>query len=218
MTSDADQLDPWGRLKIGDIIYQSAVAVLRTIEENEEMLGLLDAHSGDGDHGRTIVFGLRAAVGEMAPTGPPGVRIIEAGRAFLDASGGAAGALYGSLIQAIGGALVAGQGTAAAVRAGVDRVKSLGKAEVGDKTMIDALEPFCDEFEGRLAAGASLGDAWAHAAATATAHATQTSTLVARRGRSSKLGERSRGCADAGAASASLALSALTPAFLEEGG
>ncbi len=153
MTSDVDQLDPWGRLKIGDIIYQSAVAVLRTIEENEEMLGLLDAHSGDGDHGRTIVFGLRAAVGEMAPTGPPGVRIIEAGRAFLDASGGAAGALYGSLIQAIGGALVAGQGTAAAVRAGVDRVKSLGKAEVGDKTMIDALEPFCDEFEGRLAAG-----------------------------------------------------------------
>lgn len=217
MTNQTDQLDPWGRPQVGDIVYQSAAAVLRTIEENEEKLGLLDAHAGDGDHGRTILIGLRAAVGDMAQDGLPGDRILQAGRVFLDASGGAAGALYGSLIQTVGESLLAGHGAATAVRAGVDRVKGLGKAEVGDKTMIDALEPFCDELDLQLANGASLGDAWAQAAVTATERAAQTSTLVARRGRSSKLGERSRGCADAGAASASLALSALSPAFLEEG-
>ena len=218
MTFKPDRRNPALSPEVGDAVYRGAVAVLRVIEENEEMLGRLDAYAGDGDHGSTVVAGLRGAVAAMAPTGEAGPRIVEAGRAFAEASGGASGALYGSLIEAAGRAVTSGDGPPEAVRAGLNRVQALGKAEVGDKTMIDALRPFCDELDSQLARGGSLGEAWALAASVAIKEAAQTALLVARRGRSSKLGERSLGGADPGATSAALALAALAPAFLETSG
>lgn len=197
----------------GDLIYQGALEVQRVIEKNEELLGRLDAYAGDGDHGTTVVAGVQAAVAVIARTGDVGSRIVTAGMAFAEASGGASGALYGTLIQEIGKALASGDGVAAAMRTGVGRVRFLGKAEVGDKTMIDALQPFCVELDAQLESGESIGEAWTRAALVATERAAQTAALVARRGRSAKLGERSLGGADAGATSSALALSALAPVF-----
>lgn len=198
-----------------DLMYAGALAVFARFEENEEQLGKLDAAAGDGDHGRTVVRGMRAAVAATGQTGDPGSRLVAAGLAFSEAAGGASGALYGALIEAVGSAVGSGASVAAAIRAGLDRVRALGKAEQGDKTMVDALQPFCDTLDRHLAEGASLAEAWALAAAVATDKAAATANLVSRRGRSSKLGDRSLGWADPGATSSALALSALTPTFQE---
>lgn len=215
MTEEAANAPRTPFIEPSDAVYRGALAVQRAVEENEELLGRLDAYAGDGDHGSTIAAGARAAVAGMAPLGNSGQRILDAGLAFSEASGGASGALYGSLIQAVGRAVLSGNGPASAIRTGVQRVQELGKAEVGDKTMIDALRPFCDELDALLAEGVPLGNAWTRAAIVATENAAQTAALVARRGRAANLGERSIGGADAGATSAALALTALGSVFRE---
>lgn len=202
----------------GDAVNLAAARVLTIIEDNEELLGRLDALAGDGDHGRTVVAGMRAAVAALPPEGNIGPRLVVAGQAFAEASGGASGVLFGSFIEAAGVALTkegshSDEDVAQALRAGLNRVRALGKADVGDKTMVDALQPFCDELDCQLTGGAPLSAAWHKAAEIAAQGAAATAALVARRGRASKLGDRSLGGADPGATSAALAFTALGPAF-----
>jgi dihydroxyacetone kinase len=191
---------------------------LALIVAHEQELGQLDAVAGDGDHGATMVRGLRAAVAAVdAAAGSAGQLLMIAGDAFADAAGGAAGALVGALLSTTGRALGSGPydpaAVAAALQAGLVRVMRLGKAQPGDKTLIDALHPFI----AALAAAPErpLAEAWRAAMPAAVAGAEATRGLVARRGRSAALGERSRGHPDAGAVSLTYLLQAMAGALDE---
>lgn len=204
-----------------------AAEVLRTLErvtrEREREFGALDAVAGDGDHGQGMRFGaagaLRAAL--EAVDGGCGVAttLTRAGEAWAESAGGTSGALWGAALTATGAALSDttapdGDQVVDAVVAGGEAVRRLGGAEVGDKTMVDALVPFLTTLQAER--GGDLGVAWARASDAATRAAEATADMVARRGRSRVLGERSRGTPDPGATSFAVLMSALTPYFSQE--
>ena len=127
--------------------------------------------------------------------------------------GGAAGPLYGTFFlrcgTALGDAATVDAATfGSALRAGVAGVQARGKAEPGDKTMLDAWLPAVEAYDGALAEGADLGAALQAAAEAAAAGRDATVDLVARKGRASYLGERSRGHLDPGATSTTIILEA----------
>lgn len=193
----------------------------RVVEEHAEELGRLDAVAGDGDHGLGMVRGLRAA--EVAASCESvGRSISAAADAFADAAGGASGALWGVFLRAVGMTLgddeAAGSAprrVVAALRAGQARIEEVGKCRLGDKTMLDALVPFIDTFES-VAGSEPLGLAWRRAVEACEEATAATAGLVARRGRSAVLGERSVGTVDPGARSMCLVLGAMSVLF-EEG-
>src|SRR5699024_554300 len=129
-------------------------AGMATIERNAAELGRLDAVAADGDHGMGMSRGMRAAVAaardvERAALGDAlGAALLAAGTAFADAAGGASGALYGVLLAETGAGIRRGGGAptattiADAVAAAAEAFTELGGAQVGDKTMLDAIEPF----------------------------------------------------------------------------
>jgi len=188
---------------------------VRVFQEKEQELGRLDAAAGDGDHGATMVRGLAAAaaavdsrVEALVETGgdcPPGELLIAAGDAFADAAGGASGALFGALLTTVGrklpGADVSPGAICAALQAGAATVAKLGKAAPGDKTMLDALAPFAADFAAAVEQGKDTEAAWHTALPAAAAGAAATAEMVAKRGRASRLGERSLGHVDPGAQS-----------------
>jgi dihydroxyacetone kinase-like protein len=130
------------------------------------------------------------------------------GMTLISKVGGAGGPLYGTLFLQFGQAAPPDGMTpddfAACLEAAVAGVRSRGKAEPGDKTMIDALMPACDALRAALADGAGFGDALGRAADAAEEGARATIPLVARKGRASYLGERSAGHQDPGATSSAL--------------
>ncbi|MEV0600808.1 dihydroxyacetone kinase family protein [Streptomyces sp. NPDC050315] len=198
-------------------------AALDLVAANEGELGRLDAVAGDGDHGIGIVRGLRAAVAacraaEPGPAGDPrsaGHALLAAGLALADASGGASGALYGALLAETGAVLVRAPDGAScttgllaeAVGAAQRAVSELGGAQVGEKTMLDAVDPFRAELAHRT--GEPLGVAWRAAAEVATKAAAATAELVPARGRAARMGDLGYGHADAGATSLALIVTAV---------
>ncbi|MCS6826123.1 MAG: dihydroxyacetone kinase subunit DhaL [Caldilinea sp.] len=203
----------------GAVVRRWLALALEVITAHEEELGRLDAAAGDGDHGATMVRGLRAANVAVEKTSDGAGRLlIEAGAAFSDA-GGASGALIGALLSSVGRALGEGPYDAAtvtkALQAGLSMVMRLGKAQPGDKTLIDALKPFVDALAAQPA-DQSLMAAWRAALPAAQAGAAATREMVARRGRSAKLGERSLGHPDPGATSLVYLLQAMEAALTEE--
>jgi len=199
------------------VVRRWLVLALESIAAHEDELGRLDAAAGDGDHGATMVRGLRAANGAVeTATGSAGDLLMTAGAAFADAAGGASGALVGALLATTGRTLGAGPyDTAAlvkALQAGLSMVMRLGKAQPGDKTLIDALAPFITALAVQPA-DAPLADAWRAALPSAVAGADATRDLVARRGRAAKLGERGLGHPDAGAVSLTYLLQAMDAAL-----
>ncbi len=129
----------------------------------------------------------------------------KAGAAFADAGGGASGALFGMCLSTVGQRLGSGPYAATAVLAalqgGLDTVCVMGKAKPGDKTMVDALDPFCTELSQQIDTDHGLAQAWKLAVAAAEEGADATADMVAKRGRSARLGERSLGHRDPGAMS-----------------
>jgi dihydroxyacetone kinase-like protein len=185
------------------------------ITENADELTALDSAIGDADHGANMRRGMTAVVGKLdvAPDAPPATLLKTAGMTLVSTVGGASGPLYGTLFLRM--ATSAGDRSeldaaafAAALRAGLEGVLARGKAQVGDKTMVDALTPALDALDAALADGASLGDGLRAAAAAAEKGAEDTVPLVARKGRASYLGERSAGHRDPGATSTALLLDA----------
>lgn len=180
--------------------------MLSAIEQAEEELGRLDAFAGDGDHGAGMVRGLRAA-NEAAQASPGEFAsqiVAAAGNAFTNTAGGASGALFGTLIATVGQNLSENPDTGNvhhAVEAGMNIVCKLGKTAVGDKTMIDTLAPFVVGLGEASQQGLSLVDAWVQALPLAKRGMESTADMVCKRGRSSRLGERSRGHMDPGAVS-----------------
>lgn len=195
-----------------DLVVAALQASLDAVTEAEEALGRLDAAAGDGDHGRGMVRGFRAAVAAAQEAGTGPMRLQQAGFAFSDAAGGASGMLYGTILETLGGSLSAGSVDARTVgeafRRALQEVSEVGGAEVGDKTLIDALAPFVERFLQCAEEDQRIADCWRTAVDAAEAGAAGTAALVARRGRAARLGERGRGSADPGATSMALVLAA----------
>ena len=174
------------------------------MSEHRQELVRLDTAIGDGDHGTNMNRGMQKALEKLQASEPadPGAVLKTVAMSLISSVGGAAGPLYGTLFLQMGKAL-AGEaevdlaGFAAAWRKGLEGVQSRGKAELGDKTMVDALSPAVQALE--QAADLASGLSAAAQAAEQGMHAT--TPLVARKGRASYLGDRSADHQDPGATS-----------------
>ena len=194
--------------KAGEDARAALRQALATMEEMETELGRLDAAAGDGDHGAGMVRGLRAAVDAIDGfDGTARRTFTRGGVAFQNAAGGASGALVGAWLIAIGTGLpdrdeaVDATALALALDQALATLQRLGQAQLGDKTMIDTLAPFSAALKEAAASGAGISQSWAEALPAAAAGMLSTIDMVSRRGRASRLGERSRGVQDAGATS-----------------
>ena len=189
------------------------------VRAERDYLVQLDAAIGDGDHGTNMTRGFEAVVRALDTDGgsPPGKLLILAGRTLVSTVGGASGPLWGSALRS-GGRVLGDQTTFDArqlvevLAAALASVKDLGTAAVGDKTMVDALEPAVDTLRARVSDGAPLDQALDHAAVAAETGMRATIPLQARKGRASYLGERSVGHQDPGATSTALIVRALQKA------
>lgn len=183
----------------------------RRIGESKQELTELDSAIGDADHGINMDRGMTAVVAKLDAEQPTTVESLfkTVGMTLVSTVGGASGPLYGTFFLRFG--MVSGDGDdlsatdfAKALRSGLEGVVARGKAEAGDKTMFDALEPAVTTLEAALSAGADLGVALREAADAAEAGRDATTPLVARKGRASYLGERSAGHQDPGATSTAI--------------
>ena len=186
------------------------------VESNKEYLTQLDAAVGDADHGINMNRGMSAVMAKLddqAGGDDVGALLKTVGMTLVSTVGGAGGPLYGTFFLRMGTA-VTGKSElnpddwAAALEAGIAGVQERGKAEPGDKTMVDALLPARDALEAALGNGAPFGEALRESAAAAEQGMKDTIPLVARKGRASYLGERSAGHQDPGATSSQLLLEA----------
>ena len=183
------------------------------IDAHRDELVRLDREIGDGDHGENMKRGFDALVVALereVPDSPGGVLKLVA-TTLISKVGGAAGPLYGTaFLRAATAVKDAGELdadlVAVALRAALDGVVARGKAEVGDKTMVDALEPAVRAAESAAERGEDVPALLAAAADAADEGADSTVLLVARKGRASYLGERSAGHLDPGARSTALLL------------
>jgi dihydroxyacetone kinase len=194
---------------IAALLAKSAEA----LDGQADELGRMDSVAGDGDHGIGMQRGSRAgakAAKAAADAGAgAGTTLAEAGDAWSDTGGGTSGVIWGRMLQTLGRALgddaaVDGPAVVAAVTQARDEVLNFGKAQVGDKTMVDAVVPFVDDLGQGVAAGRSLSEAWQHAADVAEQAARGTADLAARIGRARAHGDKSIGTPDPGAVSFAL--------------
>jgi dihydroxyacetone kinase-like protein len=193
------------------------------VRAQRDQLTQLDSAIGDGDHGTNMVRGFDAVEKALAGRGEdaPGQLLITCGKTLVSTVGGASGPLWGSALRRAGRSLgdapeIDGAQLAEALEAALAAIKELGAAEVGHKTIVDALEPATSAFRSALGAGEPLVEALAAAAATAEEGARATVPLQARKGRASYLGERSIGHQDPGATSTALIMRALVRAVAQE--
>lgn len=208
----ADKLDAaWAEAWL-----RSSAAVVA--EHRKELIDL-DRAIGDADHGENLDRGFSAVVEKLDESVPetPGACFKLAAMTMMSKVGGAAGPLFGTAYlraaTSVGDAvdIDAGQ-LAEALAAARDGIVARGKAEVGDKTMIDAWTPAVDAAREAAEAGSGPADVLDAAALAAEQGAESTDPLVARKGRASYLGERSAGHRDPGAASSALLLRAAADA------
>ncbi|MFJ3889044.1 dihydroxyacetone kinase family protein [Streptomyces rubrogriseus] len=210
--------------RAADTVLAALDAVARVVDAHADELGRIDAVAGDGDHGigmqRGSTAAHRAAADAHGLGGGAGTVLTRAADAWADKAGGTSGALWGTILRALGTALGDRDAPdAARVAEGVTEasaaVRRLGGAEVGDKTMVDVLVPFADALAAATAEGLPLAEAWDRAATAATAAAAGTADLLPRRGRARPHAEKSLGTPDAGAHSLALITRAVHGALLD---
>jgi dihydroxyacetone kinase len=195
----------------GRTIVSALEAMKAAITEAEAELGRIDAVAGDGDHGRGMVKGVGAALAAARAVADIGAGaqsvLAAAGNAWATKAGGTSGVLWGAALSAMGESLgdnseaTSGPSVVDAIRAGLEAIQSLGKAQLGDKTMVDAFVPFVDTLGERIALGGLLATAWLDALQVSEDAAQATAKLRPRIGRARPLADRSVGTPDAGATS-----------------
>ncbi|MBA3953285.1 MAG: dihydroxyacetone kinase subunit L [Rubrobacter sp.] len=186
-----------------------------TMEEHRKFLTRLDSEIGDGDHGTNMRRGFQAALERLENTDPasPADALKAVSMALIGKVGGAAGPLYGTAFLRASTALagkqeISAKDAADALNEALAGVKQRGKAEAGDKTMVDALTPAAEAAKEVADSGGSVSAVFRAAAEAANEGAEATVPLTARRGRASYMGERAVGHKDPGAASTHLLLDA----------
>jgi len=198
---------------IGRGIAAAFADLARALKEAEAELGRIDAEAGDGDHGQGMARGSAAAAEAARAAASAGAGaasvLAAAGSAWADRAGGTSGAIWGLGLAAASRQLDDKTAPDAAVvshaaKQALQAVQSLGGAQLGDKTLVDAFHPFVTRLTSALAEGLPLATAWGQAAEAATRGAEETAKLLPRLGRARPLAERSLGHRDAGAVSFAL--------------
>ena len=190
-------------------------ALIKAIQDNKQYLSDIDGLIGDGDHGVNMNKGFTLCQEELADQPcelSEGLNTLS--QILMTKIGGSMGPLYGMFFKALGRACKDQEQIDKAVfgdmlTAAKDKVLDISGAKQGDKTLLDTLIPAHEAYHEALAADASFADCLAKMSAAAQAGRDATEDLVAKVGRSSRLGERSRGVLDAGAASCCLILQTL---------
>ncbi|GAB3610711.1 dihydroxyacetone kinase family protein [Humibacter ginsengiterrae] len=204
--------------RVAACVCEALTAIRDVIDREADELGRLDAVAGDGDHGIGMQRGARAAVGAAMETreagGGAGTVLVCAGNAWANRAGGTSGALWGAALRAAGERIgdtdaPLTRTIAEAVQEARREVQTIGKATVGDKTLVDALVPFASTLTDRARLGDDLPEAWAAAAQAASDAADATAKLVPRLGRARPHAENSVGTPDPGAVSFALAMAAV---------
>ena len=183
--------------------------ICKTIEDQKDYLSELDRKIGDGDHGVTMNIGWMAVKEKLSTINPSdGFHKIctQIASSFLSAVGASAGPLYATALMRGGSAvkdknLLDAMSFSLFLNAAANGIKERGKAEIGDKTMLDVWIPAADEMKKKASEGANLMEALECTVNTAENAMNNTKNLLAKKGRSSKLGNRSIGHIDPGAAS-----------------
>ncbi|HLT96312.1 MAG TPA: dihydroxyacetone kinase subunit DhaL [Acidimicrobiia bacterium] len=185
------------------------------IEEQRGYLTELDSAIGDADHGINMNRGFKAVLEKLESSPPTDIAgaLRTVAMTLIGKVGGASGPLYGTMFIEMSKAVgdddrIDAARFAELLRAGIDGVIARGKAEEGDKTMIDALEAAYRAISESVASGADLSEAVEAAVEGAKEGMEATIPMVARKGRASYLGERSAGHQDPGATSSHLILAA----------
>ena len=192
--------------------------LIEVINANRAHLSEIDGAIGDGDHGINMSKGFTTAGARLvaAPGPPAGLAraLAVLGETLVDDVGGSMGPLYGNFFGAMSEALgdrelLDAATLSAMLGAGLDAIQEVGGAKVGDKTLLDALVPARTAFDAARAGGLPFTECLARMASAAEEGKESTRGLVARVGRASRLGERSRGVLDAGATSCALLLQSM---------
>ena len=201
----------------GARVTAALINVANAIESNKDYLCALDSEVGDGDHGVSMTIGMRTARKALQalqyPT--PELAFHAVSEAYADEVGAALGVLYETAFEAAAKAAAGKQALndagdwAAIYEAIAGEMQAIGKAQLGDKTMLDAWLPAAQALREAAGSSASLQDGMRKATAAAWAGVENTRNLIPKRGRAARLGERARGHQDAGATSAWLIIKTL---------
>jgi len=199
-----------------DQILQWLQTFAAEIEQHKDYLTQLDAAIGDADHGINMERGFKKVLSQLHSVADQDIgNILKAvSMTLISHVGGASGPLYGTLFLRASMAVTGKQALSNAdianlLRAGLEGVLQRGKAQLGDKTMIDALSPAVTTFQQAVAEGKDTLEAMKYAVATAEQGMKDTIPMQAKKGRASYLGERSIGHQDPGATSCYLMLKSL---------
>ncbi|HCR97330.1 MULTISPECIES: dihydroxyacetone kinase family protein [Halomonas] len=206
--------------KLARGVIESLEVLANTVNSHCDLLGQIDAVAGDGDHGIGMQRGSKAALegaNEAFNKGAGAQTVLQwAGQRWSDKAGGTSGAIWRVILKAMGESLgndrpLSGQRLAAGVISARDQVMAFGKAELGDKTLVDVLVPFADALSKEVEKSGGLVACWEVAARAASKAADETAKLLPRVGRARPLAEKSLGTRDAGAVSLALIIQALIP-------
>ncbi len=181
------------------------------MKENRAYLSEVDGAIGDGDHGINMAKGFTMAGERIEADGGFSEALKTLGRTLMMEIGGSMGPLYGGFFKAMAKTAADAQDITAELfgemlQAAYGEITRLGNATVGDKTLVDTLDPAIGAYKGAIGDGKSFSEALEAMRAAAEQGKESTRDLVAKVGRSARLGERSRGVLDAGATSCWLIL------------
>ncbi|WP_095201018.1 dihydroxyacetone kinase subunit DhaL [Mesorhizobium carmichaelinearum] len=206
--------------RLSRMFYRISIA----IEAGKDRLSDLDGAIGDADHGITMSLGFMAVNAYLAKLNlddtPPSEIFTAAASAFLDAVGASTGPLYATAFRRAAQALKQDECLSLAeqtaiIKAMTAGIMERGKGQRGDKTMLDVWIPATEAALNAQACNAGGPDMWNSILEAAEAGANATRSMVAARGRAARLGERSLGHMDPGAASAVIILRAMKDTFTE---
>ena len=200
-------------------LLQALESMCDTIEDEKEYLSELDGAIGDGDHGVNMAKCFREVKKKLAESSAEDVGTLfkDVGMVVLNSVGGAMGALYGTFFlklsqESVGKAEVNLSDLVAIFQTGEQGILDIGKANLGDKTLIDTLSPAVRAIETAKKEGKTLAKALADFEQAAKQGMESTKDMLAKMGRASRLGERTIGHQDAGATSCYFILRSLASA------
>jgi dihydroxyacetone kinase/dihydroxyacetone kinase-like protein len=198
--------------------------IAQTAVDNEAYFGDLDAVVGDGDFGFSLARGFEIVLADFDSfdRADVGTFLKKVGVTITSRIGGTSGPIWGTAFMRAG-ASAAGKteltndDVIEMLRAAIEGIKARGQSDVGDKTLLDSLQPAVDSLETELSGGSSGRAALTAAAATARHEAEATKEMIAKRGRAAYTGERSIGSVDAGAVAVAVMFERLAEVWPEEG-
>jgi dihydroxyacetone kinase-like protein len=198
--------------------------IARTAIDNEKYFGDLDAVVGDGDFGYSLARGFEKVLEgwDDIDRSNPGTFLKKTGMIISSRIGGTSGPIWGTAFlragMTAGADDVDGTKLIAMLRAAIEGIKTRGQSDVGDKTLLDALVPMTDRLEQELAGGSDAATTLDAVAAVTREAAEATTPMLAKRGRASYTGERSRGSVDAGAMAVAVIVEQINQAWAKEAG